>query len=477
MVSKKDFIMPYEHIPPGLRVRQPMIRHIQPVNRFAWSPDGRYLAVPSNSQAIGIWDTSTMQRVQTLTGHTGSVYDVSWSPDGTTLASVAADGTVRLWHPLENRTIKILGAHSRALYAVAWFANGNLLASGSADGIIHLWNPHTRALVSTLRSESLEPVYALAWSPVEAVLASGSAQEILLWSSEASTSPRTLVQQAPSAGGNVSQTYALAWSSDGRLLASGSADRTIRLWEPESERLVRILEGHHTGVVTSLSFSCDDRLLASKARDKKTCIWRTDTWKLAAEMKERSLRLPWSSSLAFHPHTCTLAIAEDEDRKIGLWDVDLATMQEKGQDVSIYYTNAKIALVGDSGVGKSSLGQVLAGRPFVPVASTHGREVWLFDAQEVSLDGGRRETRETLLWDLAGQPGYRLIHQLHLSEVSVALIVFDSYSETDPFAGVHHWVRALDVAHRVQGMGKQPMTKFLIAARIDRRGRGRHLHL
>jgi len=387
-----------------------MIRHIQPTNRFAWSPDGRYLAVPSNSQAIGIWDTSTAQRVQTLMGHVGVVYNVAWSPDGTILASVAADGTVRLWHPLDNRTVRILRGHTRAVYAVAWLANGSLLASGSADGIIHLWNPQTGALVSTLRSESAEAVYALAWSPVETVLASGSAQEILLWDGEATTPLCKLVQQAPSTTGNVSQIYSLAWSSDGRLLASGSADCTIRLWEPEAERLIRILEGH-TGVVTSISFSGDDRLLASKARDKTICIWRTDTWKPVAKMKERSLRLPWSSSLAFHPHASTLAIAEDEDRKIGLWDMDVDAMLAASQEVSMYYTNAKIALVGDSGVGKSSLGQVLVGQPFAPVASTHGRKVWLFDAQEVGIDGERRETRETLLWDLAGQPGYRLIHQ------------------------------------------------------------------
>lgn len=44
------------------------------------------------------------------------------------------------------------------------------------------------------------------------------------------------------------------------------------------------------------------------------------------------------------------------------------------------------------------------------------------------------ETRETLLWDLAGQPGYRLVHQLHLGEVAVALVLFDARSETEPLS-------------------------------------------
>src|SRR5438445_6644157 len=50
----------------------------------------------------------------------------------------------------------------------------------------------------------------------------------------------------------------------------------------------------------------------------------------------------------------------------------------------------------------------------------------------ITLAGERRRTRETLLWNLAGQPGYRVIHQLHLSEVAVAMVVFDARNKTDP---------------------------------------------
>ncbi len=73
-----------------------------------------------------------------------------------------------------------------------------------------------------------------------------------------------------------------------------------------------------------------------------------------------------------------------------------------------------------------------------------------------------------LLWDLAGQPGYRLIHQLHLGEVAVALVIFDSHSETDPFAGVAYWAHALQLSEHIRGSSALPIKKFLVAARIDR---------
>ena len=148
-----------------------------------------------------------------------------------------------------------------------------------------------------------------------------------------------------------------------------------------------------------------------------------------------------------------LATLGEKDTVIRIWDLDVATLLKAAPATpSVHYTNAKAVLVGDSGVGKTGLGLVLTGQPFVPTESTHGRNVWNFDSQrEVAVGDERKETRETMLWDLAGQPGYRLVHQLHLNEVALALVVFDSHDETDPFAGVQHWVRALRMAQRVQG--------------------------
>lgn len=180
-----------------------------------------------------------------------------------------------------------------------------------------------------------------------------------------------------------------------------------------------------------------------------------------------------SSYPLFHPTTPTLVTLGKRDLTIALWDYDPDALYAALSDTpSTRYTNAKVVLVGDSGVGKSGLGLVLIGQPFVATESTHGRRVWTFDSQNVPFGNEGMEMRETLLWDLAGQPGYRLIHQLHLNEVTVALIVLDARSETDPFAGVYHWCRALRLAQRVQGSAAPPMQVFLVAARMDRTGLG-----
>ncbi len=138
---------------------------------------------------------------------------------------------------------------------------------------------------------------------------------------------------------------------------------------------------------------------------------------------------------------------------VDIWDIDLAKLQKAEATTSTrHYVNAKALLVGDTGVGKTGLGLVHTGQPFIATESTHGRNVWTFDTYEIELNGKGRQTRETLLWDLAGQPGYRVIHQLHLNEVSLALVCFDARSETDPLAGVNHWDRALRLACQRRGV-------------------------
>jgi hypothetical protein len=262
----------------------------------------------------------------------------------------------------------------------------------------------------------------------------------------------------------------IALSADGRFFASTSADETVQVWDITKATVVAILEGH-TGGAVSVRFSPNSDFLASLSQSGSLYLWRCRDWIRVAILQRQEL--DEAGGLAFHPSQPLLAAKDTRSRRIDCYRIDYTMLRGAGGgEGSRRYGNAKVVLLGDTGVGKSGLGLVLSGQPYKPTDSTHGRNVWTLDAEEAQAPGGGTQTREVLLWDLAGQPGYRLIHQLHLNEVAAALIVFDSRSETDPFSGVKYWARALAQARRLEGAAAVPLKSYLIAARADRGGVG-----
>ena len=455
----------------GFQLRHTLDGHSDAVNVIAWSPTGDMLASPSDDDTIHMWETDTGKLRGVLHGHTNIVHVVAWSPDGRTLASGARDTTVRLWTGETGRPVRVLkcsdfiGKLAEDVYGLAWSPDGRRLAALS-DTSFYLWDAGSweREWPGIMGASTYSGT--LAWSPDGQRLAVPGHVNgpMVLWDIQSGKTLCTLSSAA--------MVSSAAWSPGGRLLAVGYVDSTIRLWDGLTGQLKVVLEGH-TGMIVGLSFSYDTHVLASKSVDGTVLLWRSDTWKPVSELRLQQESISkFSDCLAFHPHAPILATIGDAASTIRIWVLDLKTiLGAPVKPLATYYSNAKVVLAGDSGVGKSGLSLVLAGESFVATESTHGRHVWAFSSEKVRVADGIEVQRETLLWDLAGQPGYRLIHQLHLNEVAVALVVFDAHSETDPFAGIRYWDRALRVAQRIGDNGI-PLKKILVAARMDRGGIG-----
>jgi small GTP-binding protein len=408
------------------------------------------LASSSYDKTIRLWNPLTGEHLRTLQGHADQVIGAVWSPDGEVLASCSLDKTIRLWNPLTGEHLRTLQGRSNSIYCLAWSPDGTLLA-GDAGGtpIIHLWNPLTGEHLSTLKGET-DPIYCLAWSPDGTLLAAGSPNAtICLWNPLTGKHLSTLK-------GHTGAIHCLAWSPDGSILASGSFDNTICLWNPLDGSLIHILEGH-TGQICGISFSWKHQIFASISQDSSVRIWNTDTWETCAFLEER-YKVNWRMGFAFHPDAPVLASVGEQSRTILIWDLDIDTiLNTTPSRHTIHYTTAKIALVGDSGVGKTGLGYRIAEGTFQATESTHGQQFWIIDDLGTTRADGTQ--CEAILWDFAGQPNFRPIHALFLDDIDLALVLFDP-SRPDTFISVEYWLKQL--SHR-----QQLCHTILIVARTD----------
>jgi small GTP-binding protein len=208
--------------------------------------------------------------------------------------------------------------------------------------------------------------------------------------------------------------FGVAVTADGRLAVSGSSDKTVRVWELASGQCLATLEGH-SGIVYKVAVTADGRL----------------------------------------------AVSASQDNTVRMWELPPVMQAPGPESEAARYTNAKVLLVGDSGVGKSGLAIRLTEDRFEATISTDA--AW---ATQMKLPGevstGDIE-REIWLWDFAGQADYRLVHQLYMDETALAVLVFNPQSD-DPFEGLGQW------DHDLQRAARRRFRKLLVAARCDRGG-------
>jgi len=107
----------------------------------------------------------------------------------------------------------------------------------------------------------------------------------------------------------------VVFSPDGKIVASASSDKTIRLWEVETGRMLRVLD-HHRDNVTSICFSPDGKTIASGSLDKTVAICDVKSGRLIRSLAGHADEV---NAIRFSPDGKTIASAS-RDATINLWD-------------------------------------------------------------------------------------------------------------------------------------------------------------
>jgi WD40 repeat protein len=122
--------------------------------------------------------------------------------------------------------------------------------------------------------------------------------------------------------GHTDVVYDVALSSDGRRAVSGSEDNMVRVWDLETGQCVLSLHGH-TSMVEGVAITPDGRRAVSGSGDMTVRVWELPS------LDESDTKPPATKSTE-----------------------------------ALHYTNAKVLLVGDSGVGKTGLALRLVKKSF-----------------------------------------------------------------------------------------------------------------
>jgi WD40 repeat protein len=313
-------------------------------NAVSWHPDGRRIAVATESARARVYDVSGKEPKELLTVKAArepvtykvaiprksramtwlfgpgnsttsvtseiSVDDVAFSPDGTRLATASLH-SAWIWDAASGQQ-QVEIRHDNTVKAVAFSPDGTRLATASRDGSARVWDAASGQQQVEIRHDNT--VKAVAFSPDGTRLATASLDSAQVW--DAASGQQLLEirhDTAVKAGAFRDTMEAVAFSPDGTRLATASRDGSARVWDAAGGQ--QLLKIRHDNIVWAVAFSPDGTRLG-------TASWHSArVWDAAGGQQLTEIRHDNRvTAVAFSPD-CTRLATGSQDKSLRIWPV------------------------------------------------------------------------------------------------------------------------------------------------------------
>ncbi|MFI5397177.1 MAG: TIR domain-containing protein [Candidatus Binatia bacterium] len=154
-------------------------------------------------------------------------------------------------------------------------------------------------------------IFDYAFSPDgKRVLTGADDKTVRLWDLETGRCLRVLK-------GHTEPVWSIAWDTDQRRVLSAARDNSVRLWDVKTGRCLRVLEGH-TGSVHNVAWSGDQRHALSGSNDNSVRLWDVETGR-CLRVLEGHTDAVWSVAWSADQRR---ALSSSEDNTVRLWDME-----------------------------------------------------------------------------------------------------------------------------------------------------------
>jgi len=248
----------------------------------------------------------SINKLTTLSGHTGAIYALSPNQDNNIFFSSGADGYVTSWDSLNPKNGDLLAKVPNTVYAMGSTENGDLIIGHNYDGI-HLMAINGKKEKGTIKLTTKQ-IFDIRLINNFALIGTGEGELILLDIQHLKIIKRRTYSNK--------SLRTIAVHSTNKEIALGFSDNYIRIVDPETFDIIHEFEGH-TNSVFKLSYAPDNDFLLSGSRDAYIRVWDVSNnyhkhFECVAHM--------WAiNDIAFSPDgkhfvTCSM------DKTIKIWD-------------------------------------------------------------------------------------------------------------------------------------------------------------
>jgi WD40 repeat protein len=375
-------------------------------------PKGAYILTGDPEGTLRLWDSTTGEKVLTLSGHDDFVFRASWHPDGRRLATSGFDDAVLVWDlrsALEAGTgnaAPLLQLPGNGGYMGAgWSPGGDRLLTADEEGVCTVWDAQSGEQMLTLEGHSDE-LYVLAWNPDGTkILTAGWDGTGRVW--DAATGDELTLLRGHGSG--------IAWAEwqprrqpstlepiDDGFILTASADGTARVWDAESGEELARLVGHTAGL-NQAQWSPDGSQVVTASEDGTARIWdvreRTEL-PILADHKWYVIDATWSSD-------GSRILTTDGGGTARIWDPETGQVQltlsahvedaeaewDEGQGLILTWGCDEKETIFNCMASTARLWDDHTGRE---LATLRGHEGWLWEANRTNAPPGSRGSAQIL---------------------------------------------------------------------------------
>ncbi len=328
---------------------------------------------------------------------------MSLSPDNKLLVSGSWGGSlnITLWdmntgEHIRTSSIVVLteGASKGSVHDISYSPNGKLLAMGGIAGDIVISDAEIKQAEGIIKNAHDKQVSCVRFSPNGKMIATSSYDKsVKLWDAQTYRLIKSFNDHAESV-------FSIGFSPDGSRLLSAGADDNIHVWDIQSGKRLMKLSGH-TDDVRLAVYSPDNQYIGSAGFDNVAKLWNAETGELIHSLKGHTDRVEF---INFSPNM-NQVVTSGGDGLIKLWDI------KSGEEVDTKYGNT---------TGVMSALYTSDGRNLVSGGTSNTIKVWdLSDHNIVSaLDRSRGSSFKRAIIDLS-KDGRQIANQYNAKVISI----------------------------------------------------------
>lgn len=315
---------------------------------------------------ITIWSIETHNSEGALQGHGNKVINLIVSSDDQTLISGGSDNKIIIWN-LEDLQIKtqfIVNSHLQSLALlpdnttilvstqdkiISFFSINentkigrvqNLFESASSltcshNGEFVLLSTNRKINILSIKSKKIENFVQNCPNKVNTLLISSDDKSFIQGSNDIKIYDIEEKKAKTSLNfGHSDKVTSLTISSDGKKIISGSTDKTIKIWNLDTQDLEGVLNGH-TDAISDLHITKNNRNLISASYDRTIKIWNLIEKKLEGNLPGHTGKVTKIHMTKAEDHIISIS----EDKTLKVWNLGqmkcVSSVQGMNNDVGI----------------------------------------------------------------------------------------------------------------------------------------------